>query len=212
VDGGVTGLTRIRSKRKDYIPKQVYECYAYRKYGLSKCVSHNLNEQYLLAHFKQFLIALKQSYENELKVMNIETLKQNNKNKIAILKENLKKTNAEYKVLLSQKITELANSNQENKDIITNTYKELEEEKILFIKSLEKQIKQLENEKLEETEQKIKTAIEYFTEIIESPQPSKIILSMVLDTIYIYHDKTVKIKLKVDISNLISGFDYVEAC
>jgi len=208
--GGVTGLTRIRSKRIDYIPKQVYECHAYRKYGLSRCISHNIKEQYLLAIFKQFLVDIKQNYENELKSMNIETQKQNNKNKITILKENLTKANAEYKVLLSQKITEVSNSNNDNKDIIMNAYRELEQEKLLIIKSLEKNIEQLKYEKLEEKEHKLKTAIEYFTEIIESPKPSKAILSMVLDKIYIYNDKSIKIKLRIDIEHLLSNFDYVE--
>lgn len=39
--GSVTGVTRIRSKRKDYVPQPVYECVAYRKYGLSRCLSLN---------------------------------------------------------------------------------------------------------------------------------------------------------------------------
>ena len=156
------------------------------------------------------VVDIKQNYENELKSMNIETQKQNNKNKITILKENLTKANAEYKVLLSQKITEVSNSNNDNKDIIMNAYRELEQEKLLIIKSLEKNIEQLKYEKLEEKEHKLKTAIEYFTEIIESPKPSKAILSMVLDKIYIYNDKSIKIKLRIDIEHLLSNFDYVE--
>ena len=209
-NGGVVGITRIRSKRPGYVPKPIYDCNDYRKYGNSRCVSHNIREEYILANFKQFLITLKAEYKQELKAMNIETQKQNKKDRISILKKNLEKTQAEYKVLLSQKITELARADAENKDIIENTYKDLAEEKISLINSLKNQIAFAENQTLEQTKTKIKTAIEYFTEIIESEKPSKAILSMVLNKIYIYHDKSIRIDLKVDIKNLINRGDCIE--
>ena len=50
---------------------------------------------------------------------------------------------------------------------------------------------------------KLKTAIEYFEEIITSEVPSRYVLENIIDMIWIYSDKTVKFDLKIDIEKLI---------
>ena len=45
--------------------------------------------------------------------------------------------------------------------------------------------------------------MEYFDEIISAEIPSRYVLENIIDTIWIYSDKTVKYKLKVDIEKLI---------
>ena len=50
---------------------------------------------------------------------------------------------------------------------------------------------------------KLKTAMEYFEEIISLDVPSRHVLENIIDMIWIYSDKIVKFDLKVDIEKLI---------
>ena len=60
-----------------------------------------------------------------------------------------------------------------------------------------------EKKNLEEKIQKLKTALEYFDEIINASKPNRIILQMIIDKIYIHRDKTIRFKLKADIEKLL---------
>ena len=59
-----------------------------------------------------------------------------------------------------------------------------------------------EKKNLEEKLTKLKTSLEYFDEIINAKEPSRIILQMIIDKIYIHRDKTIRFKLKIDIDKL----------
>ena len=50
---------------------------------------------------------------------------------------------------------------------------------------------------------KLKTAMEYFDEVISAEVPSRYVLENIIDTIWIYSDKSIKFNLKVDIEKLI---------
>ena len=50
---------------------------------------------------------------------------------------------------------------------------------------------------------KLKTAMEYFDDILKSNEPNRYILECLIDKIWIYHDKSVKFELKPEISRLI---------
>lgn len=60
-----------------------------------------------------------------------------------------------------------------------------------------------EKKSLEQNIVKLKTSVEYFDEIINSEEPNRIILQMVIDKIYIHRDKTIRFKLKTDIKKMI---------
>lgn len=139
---------------------------------------------------------------NEIKVECYQKNKKSNKKK---LQEDLEQTNLEYKMLLQQKIKDLATIiDIEQRELITDTYTKLEKEKLDTIiklkKMLEKEEEQLVTEKLEN----IKTAINYFDEIINCDEPSRATLEYLIDTIWIYHDKTIRFDLKPDIKLLAS--------
>ena len=110
---------------------------------------------------------------------------------------------AEYKVLISQRIKEIASSSKDKREFIENTYKSLEEEKYKEIEKTKKKLQELQNEDIEIKQEKMKQTIDYFNQIIEAQVPDKAILNMLIDKIYIYHDKSVKFELKIDISRLI---------
>lgn len=196
--GSVTGVARVRSKKEDYVPKKLYECVAYRKYGKSRCVCHNIREDILFANFKNFLILLKDNYIEEIESLKLEEYKSSKKKNLRELSLSLKNLEAEYKVLVSQRIKEIASSTKDKKIFIEKTYKSLEEEKYKEIEKAKKKLKELQNEE-EIKKEKLKQTIDYFNQIIESNEPDKAILSMLIDKIYIYHDKSAKFELKIDI-------------
>lgn len=204
MDGSVTGVARVRSLRKDYIPKKLYECVSYRKYGTSRCVCHNVREDVLLAHLKSFLIELRDNYLEEINSLKLEEYKSNKKKNLDEVKLTLKNLEAEYKVLVSQRIKEISISKESEREFIENTYKELEKEKYKEIESYKSKLAELENEELEIKQEKLKQTVDYFNQIIEREEPDKAILNMLIDKIYIYHDKSVRFELKVDIERMFN--------
>ena len=201
--GPVTGVARVRSKKEGYEPKKLYECLSYRKYGKTRCVCHNVREDILLANFKNFLILLRDNYISEINNLKLEEYKSSKKKNLEELNLSLKNLEAEYKVLVSQRIKEIATSTENKRIFIENTYKSLEEEKYKEIEKVKKKLQKLQNEDLEIKQEKLKLTIDYFNQIIEKDVPDKAILNMLIDKIYIYHDKSAKFELKIDIEKLI---------
>ena len=201
----VTGVARVRSNREGYIPKKLYECVSYRKYGKSRCGCHNVREDLLLANFKNFLILLRDNYISEINNLKLEEYKSNKKKNAEEQKLNLKNLEAEYKILVSQRIKEIASSSEDKREFIENTYKNLEEEKYKEIEKTKINLAELQNEDLEIKQEKLKQTIDYFNQIIENDEPDKSILNMLIDKIYIYHDKSVKFELKIGIEKILSA-------
>ena len=104
-----------------------YECSQYRTYGKARCKCHEIKESDIIIHLKEFLKFTKEKYSDEINKIEIEVKtnkEQTNKEKIKFEIETLK---AEYKVLLNQKIKDLAgNNNKYQKQMIEDSYKELE--------------------------------------------------------------------------------------
>lgn len=203
VTGSVTGITRICSNKEKCVLKKIYECTNYKKYGKSRCSCHNISEDLLFANFKQFLILLKNNYEEEILKLKLEENKKGKKDNLEELKINLENLETEYKILLSEKIKELSSCKKEKRNFLENTYKSLEDEKYKQIQTVKNEIENMNKNSSKLKEEKIKQAIDYFNQIIESENIDKTVLDMLIDKIYIYHDKSVKFKLKIDIDKLI---------
>ena len=199
---GGTGIVRTRSKRPGYIAKKSYECSMYRKYGVSRCCSHNIKEEYILSNFKILLENLKKEYIGILKDMSLNTIKQKSKNNVEKLERELEKLKMEYKMIAEEKIKQLA-SNIDGKEIIEETFEVIEKEKLSKIQGIKVTLDRINSEDAERKKQKVKNAIDYFDEIINAERPSKELLNNVLEEIKIYHDKTVKFELKMEIDKLI---------
>ena len=196
-----SGMSGITIKRK--VKEKGYDCSKYRQYSTKACHCHEIKEKDILIHLKEFLKFTKQKYLKEIKNIKIELKQDKNNNDKFKLQNKLNILNEEYKMLISQKIKELASSNNSvQREIIENTYKQLEEEKRQNIYFLQTAIEADEKKTLEENIIKLKTAVEYFDEIINSEQPNRMILQMLIDKIYIYRDKTISFKLKSNIEKL----------
>ena len=197
-----SGMSGIVIRRK--VKEKGYDCSRYRQFSTKACHCHEIKEKDILMHLKEFLKFTKKQYLEEIQNIKIE-IKQCKKedNKIK-LQNKLNILNEEYKMLVNQKIKELASANNEMaREIIENTYKELEEEKRQRITYLQGLIQSDEKKNSEKKVQKLKTAIEYFDEIIEIQNPNRMILQMIINKIYIDKDKTIRFELKTDIEKLI---------
>ena len=197
-----SGMSGMVIKRK--VKEKGYDCSRYRQYGTKGCYCHEIKEKDILIHLKEFLKFTKQKYLKEIKDIKIE-LKQDKKNDNKFkLQNKLNILNEEYKMLINQKIKELTSSNNSmQREIIENTYKELEEEKMTNISYLKSLIENDEKKNLEEKIHKLKTSIEYFEDIINAKEPSRIILQTLIDNIYVSRDKTIRFNLKTNIEKMI---------
>ena len=94
-------------------------------------------------------------------------------------------------------------NNPAGREIIEETFKAIEEEKMSKMQGIKSTLDRINSENIERKRDKVKKAIDYFDEIIEAEIPSKDLLNNVLKEIKIYHDKTIKFELKMEIDKLI---------
>lgn len=200
-----SGVSGIMIRRK--VKEKGYECSKYREYGAKGCCCHEIKEKDMLIQLKEFLKITKEVYLDDIEKVKINI--KTNKNVIdkSKLKNELRIANEEYKVLLAQKIKDIAvATDTTQREMIENTYSQLEKEKaqrILDLKKiLEEDSKTLEKEKV----QQLKKAIDYFDNIILAEEPNKLILRRLIDKVYIYHNKTIKFSLKPNIIKITNEF------
>lgn len=197
-----SGMSGVTIKRK--VNEKGYDCSKYRQYSTKACHCHEIKEKDILIHLREFLKFTKQKYLKEIKDIKIEIKKENKTSNKFKLQNKLNILNEEYKMLVNQKVKELAaTNNQMSREIIENTYKELEKEKMQSISFLQALLEKDENKNLKEKVNKLKISIEYFDDVINSEVPNRMILQMLIDKIYINRDKMVKFELKTDIKKMI---------
>ena len=195
-----SGMSGVIIKRK--VREKGYDCSKYRQYGVRVCHCHEIKEKDILIHLKEFLKFTKQKYLIEINAIKLEQKHKIGNDKFK-LQNKLNILNEEYKMLINQKIKEMAFCNNPmQREIIENTYKELESEKMQSITYLQEAIQNDKKKNLEQKKQQLKTSLEYFDEIINAKEPSRIMLQMIIDKICICRDKTIIFKLKTDINKL----------
>lgn len=196
---GVSGITINRKQGQ-----KGYECSQYRTYGKARCKCHEIKEEDILIQFKEFLKFTKEKYINEIEKIKIELKSKTWENTKEKLEFEIETLNAEYKILLNQKIKDLTNcTNEYQRELIENTYNGLEKDKIVKIQSLQEMLSKETDDIKKEKVQKLKTAVEYFDDIINSDEPSRYVLENLIDKIWIYHDKSIRFDLKPEIERLI---------
>lgn len=197
-----SGMSGVVIKRK--IKQKGYDCSKYRQFGTKACHCHEVKENDILIHLKEFLKFTKNQYLEEIKNIKIEIRQDKKENNKCKLQNKLNILNEEYKMLVSQKIKELASTtNSIQREIIENTYKELEEEKRQHISYLQTAIETDEKKNLEQKANKLKTTVEYFDEMINAKVPNRMILQMLIDKIYIDRNKIIRFDLKTDIEKIV---------
>ena len=136
--------------------------------------------------------------------MKLEQPREKSKNNIKKLEVKLERLKHEYKTMQTQKIKELSKSETEQEEeLIESTYSELIKSKYKEIQETIEIIDKYKDLSANEKIKKIKTAIEYFDDIIKSEVPSKQVLAQVLDKIVLTKNKNIEFKLKMNIDELI---------
>ena len=87
---------------------KAYECNDYKKYGTRRCKGHEILEEDMWLQFKDFLINTKKVYLEEIKKIDINSKKNQVQSNRKKLQMELEQTNLEYKMILTQKIRDMA--------------------------------------------------------------------------------------------------------
>ncbi len=189
--------------RKALVITRGYNCTMYMKYGKKQCTNHSVKEEKVLFFFKEFLKDVKAKYEEYINSISSKENKNNIQTALKKYKKALNVANEEMKLLLTQKIKDIMKeSNVEYRQIIENSYTEMEAEKKRIILELNEKINELERASSENIEKSIKSNIEIFDCIINSERPERKYLEMILDKIIVYSDRNLEFKLKVNIDKL----------
>lgn len=181
-----------------------YECGAYQKYGLKHCKSYSISKDKVLFFFKEFLKDVKNQYEDYINNVDIKEKKRATKTSLDKMQKELNILNDELKLLLNQKIKDLLKeTNVEYKQIIENSYNELENEKKKRINELTQKVNKLREANHDNIENNLKATIDIFDKIIKKERPDRKLLELILDKIILNSDRSLEFKLLVNIDKLI---------
>lgn len=118
---------------------------------------------------------------------------------------NQKQTRLEQEIsmLISERIKDLvASQDNATKELISKTYKELEENKKRELLEIGKKLEELQTATKESVKKEITNAVALYEKILSFDVPPYYLLEQVLDKIYLYRDKTISFELKVNIEDL----------
>lgn len=196
--------------RSDLAP--AYTCGTYHKRGLKGCTSHHTRVDVLDTMLKKYIERVMKNSEKMIAELEkaIKTEPQTMKTSastIAQLEVDLAKARESYKATQKQKIRELMKADETNRDIIEETYEEMEVELLQKIDGLEKQLEMTVERRNTtiEVNRIAKTALQIFHDILEKDKLDKDDLLLIVDKIMVYDgiDARIDIQLKPDITMLL---------
>ena len=209
---GDCGSPMFSMSRPDLAP--AYTCGTYHKRGLKGCTSHHIRIDLLDTMLKKYIervminadimiAELEKAIKDEPQMINTSA------STIADLEVDLAKTRESFKATQKQKIRELMKCDDSNRDIIEETYEEIEEELLQKIEGLEKQISltvERRNTTIE-VNRIAKTALEIFRALLAKETLDKGDLSLIIEKIFVYDGKepAIEIQLKSDIAMLLKA-------
>ncbi len=209
---GDCGNPMFSMSRPDLAP--AYTCGTYHKRGLKGCTSHHIRIDLLDTMLKKYIervmmnadimiAELEKAIKDEPQMMN------KSASTIADLEVDLAKTRESFKATQKQKIRELMKCEEVNRDIIEETYEEIEEELLQKIEGLEKQISltvERRNTTIE-VNRIAKTALDIFRALLAKETLDKGDLSLIIEKILVYDKKepAIEIQLKSDIAMLLEA-------
>lgn len=203
---GDCGSPMFSMSRPDLAP--AYTCGTYHKRGLKGCTSHHTRTDTLDIMIKKYIERVMMNSERmiaelEQAIRNEPEMMKKSKSSIELLEVDLAKAKEEFKATKKQKIKELM-KNEDNQELIEETFAEIEEELQKKIEGLEKQIAfASEHRNMTIQVNRIaKTAIEIFREILAKDKLDKGDLSLIVDRITVF-ENNIEIQLKADIAMLL---------
>lgn len=198
----MTALNK-EGKNKSYI------CGKYNRIGKSGCTTHYVLDRDLKLDLRTFLKRTRNKLQEHLASLSndISKKKKTNDNigtKLKKLQKDQKQLNDELKVMLTQKIRDIAKS-PDMAEIISQTYDELEIEKKKKLTTVNEEINKL-NELVAEQgkmEENINTAIQIYDTLINKEEWEKRDLELIVEKIIIEQDGNPQIYLKDSIDEFI---------
>ena len=185
-----------------------YTCGSYHKRGLKGCTSHHTRCDVLDEALKSYIKMVRDNsremiakLDESLKEEKVETAQ--TKSTVEILRGRIEDAKNEMKLLVRQKVKEIARS-PENESLYEETYGEMLDELAKRVDLLESQI-QLIAEKQSATvrlNRTAKTAIDIFDDVIEKDKLSRSDLEMIVEKILVFEDR-IEISLKPNIDALL---------
>lgn len=187
-----------------------YICGSYHKRGLKGCSSsHHIKLDFLDGILKDYIKLVKLNCssmieELEKSIANETSAIQNNEKVIQTLEKQILLAKEELKSTKKQKIKDIAR-NEDDAELIEETYLEIENEIAYRIKGLQEQLRHCLNKKNDilEVTRLSKTVLDVFDDIIKKPRLDKIDIALIVDKIFVYESGDVEVNLKADVESLL---------
>lgn len=190
-------------KHKSYI------CGTYRRVGKIACTTHYILDRTLLLAIKAHLVVLREKLSDAIsgfdgKLKDQVKRTDNLDKSLQRLNSSLKQLSDELKVTMKQRINEVARR-PEDEEIISEAYAEIEAEKRLLIKDIQRQIDDLTEIKKQSSrfQEGSVTALSVLDELIGKEMFDRKDLSLLVDKIIVNEDGEPTIYLKANIEKLL---------
>ena len=184
-----------------------YVCGNYHRRGLaSGCTSHHIHRKRIDEEVKAFIREVRDSLKNEISDYNASGTKkrvEDNKERIAQLQKDIEGHKKRLVDIARMKLEETI-ANPDNKEIIAETYKSLEDEYRGKLTIAESQMSflQEDSEKRKELKKNISGILDTFARILKKKEFSAEDISLIIDKITVSEDKIVTLYLKNSIQEL----------
>lgn len=186
-----------------------YTCGLYHKRGLAGCTSHFIKCETMDAALKEYVRLVRDNSQDMIKKLDVFLREEKietgqTMTTVEILQQRIKGVKSEMKLLMRQKIKEIAR-NPENEALFEETYGEMLDDLANQIDSLESQIELMtaKQSAIVRINRTAKTAIDIFNDIVEKDKLTRTDLDVIIDKILVYEDR-VEVKLKPNIDMLLN--------
>ena len=209
---GDCGSPMFSMSRPDLAP--AYTCGTYHKRGLKGCTSHHTRIDLLDTMLKKYIERVMMNSEKmiaelEKAIKSEPQMMKTSASTIANLEVDLAKARESYKATQKQKIRELMKAEGVNREIIEETYEEMETELLQKIDGLEKQLEMTVERRNTtiEVNRIAKTALQIFRDILNKDKLDKGDLPLIVDRIVVFdgEEPHIDIELKADIAMLLEA-------
>lgn len=203
---GDCGSPMFAMSRKNLAP--AYTCGTYHVRGTAGCTSHHVRVDFLDSLLKEYIRKVRDNSAEMLRILqeNLNFEKRTTESGMQAadeLRKQIEEERAELKVMMRQKIRDVARASGDAR-IIEETYDALIEEANNRIDGLENQLAMVADttNTITKVNRVAKTVIDIFSDILEKEKLDKRDLHLIIDRIIVYED-VIEIKLKADVDELL---------
>lgn len=180
-----------------------YICTTFHNRGKEYCQSHRISEKQLLADVKEYLTGIKEKYEDLIRKYTVTKSTNDYPKLIKKLEKELVNATSEFKSILVQKTKDInKQKDEESKNVLEESYNEIEDEKRNKIIGLKKQIEELIHRSEIDVVSELYSSVDLFTKIIETDNVNKKQVEFAIQNILVNSNIDLEINLNDKISKL----------